>query len=241
MMRAVAVVVCLASAGIIALYTHYSRDTGVPVYTVPVRAPEPAPTPPTPTVATKPVDPTVAARPVDPSDRAALARALQRELKRVGCYQGEVTGVWTTSSRMAMKTFNERVNATLPVDNPDPVLLSLVQGRRESACSTTCPPGQTPAEGGACMPAGAAAKAGKVPPEARSEAERPTEALPAAGAAASAGTTATTAALAATAAARTDTKAPAPASRAAAAGTVRPAAGEPNNPSGPVPLDGTAR
>ena len=225
MMRAVVVVVCLASAGIIAVYSHYS-GSGEPVYTVPARAPEPPPPPPASTVAV---------RPIDPADRAALARALQRELKRVGCYQGEITGVWTTSSRMAMKTFTERVNATLPVDNPDPVLLSLVQGRRERACSTSCPPGQTPAEGGACTPAAAAAKAGKAA-EAKSDAERPAEALLTGGAAVAAGTTAAMA-LAAPSAAKTDAKAPAPASKAA----VRSAASEPSNPGGPVPPEGIAR
>ena len=229
MMRAVVVVVCLASAGIIAVYTHYG-STGEPVYTVPARAPEPAPAPPA-SMAT--------ARPIDPTDRAALARALQRELKRVGCYNGEITGVWTTSSRMAMKTFNERVNAALPVDNPDPVLLSLVQGRRERACSAGCPAGQTPAEGGACAPAVAAAKAGRAP-ETKSDAERPAEALPTAGATVAAGTAAAVA-LAAPGSAKTDTKGPAPASKAAAPGTVRSAAGEPSNPSGPVPSESMVR
>ncbi len=228
MMRAVVVVVCLASAGIIAVYTRYAGDTGEPVYTVPSRAPEPAPAPPTPTAA---------ARPVDPTDRAALARALQRELKRVGCYQGEITGVWTTSSRMAMKTFNERVNATLPVDNPDPVLLSLVQGRRERACSAACPAGQTPVEGGTCVPGATTAKAGKTPSEAKSEAERPAEALPTAGAAAAG--TAAAVALSAPRAAKTETKAPAPVSK--APGTVRPAADEPGNPNGPVPPEAMVR
>jgi hypothetical protein len=226
MLRAVVVVVCLASAGIIAVYTRYS-DTGDPVYTVQARAPEPAPPPPPPTVAT---------RPIDPTDRAALARALQRELKRVGCYQGEITGVWTTSSRMAMKTFNERVNATLPVDNPDPVLLSQVQGRPERTCASACPPGQTPTEGDACALAAAAAKPGKAP-EAKSEAERPADALPAAGTAAVAGTAAA-AALAASGGAKTDAKAPAAPAKAAAPGTVRSAAGE---TSGPVPPESMAR
>jgi hypothetical protein len=74
----------------------------------------------------------------------ALARELQRELKRVGCYMGEISGVWTPGSRLAMKTFVEHVNAALPVDKPDPVLLSLVQGYRERACGV---PGVSAATG----------------------------------------------------------------------------------------------
>jgi hypothetical protein len=125
MLRAIVLVVCLVSAGGIAAYSYYSRDarggTGEPVYTVP--SPSSAPTPKA-----------VAPQRIAPENEAALARELQRELRRVGCYNGEISGVWTTSSRLAMKTFVERVNAALPIDKPDPVLLSLVQGHRERAC-----------------------------------------------------------------------------------------------------------
>jgi hypothetical protein len=123
MLRAIVLVLCLASAGVIAAYSYYSRgESGEPVYTVP----SPAPVPPVP----KPASP----RQIAPDDQVALARELQRELKRVGCYMGEVSGVWTPGSRLAMKAFVEHVNAALPVDKPDPVLLSLVQGYRERAC-----------------------------------------------------------------------------------------------------------
>jgi hypothetical protein len=179
MMRALVAVVCLTSAGIIAWFTHHSSGkTGEPVYTVPPRAPDPVPAPPVPA----PPAPAAAAKPIDPTDRVALARALQRELKRVGCYHGEITGVWTTSSRMAIKTFNERVNATLPVDNPDPVLLSLVQNHRDRACGAACPPGQTPAEDGVCVPNAMVAKVAKALPEAKSESEKAGDVPSAAGA-----------------------------------------------------------
>jgi hypothetical protein len=95
---------------------------------------------------------------VNPGDRASLTRQLQRELKRVGCYSGEISGVWTTSSRMAMKSFTDSVNASLPIDNPDPVLLSLVQGHQSNACAAQCPGGQTVAENGRCLPTAALAK-----------------------------------------------------------------------------------
>ena len=176
MNRMIVLILCLASAAGIAGYTHFFRERGEPakVYVVSQRPDVPKRAPPT-------------AMNIDPSDRVALARALQRELKRVGCYSGEITGVWTTSSRMAMKAFTERVNATLPVDRPDPVLLSLVQGRRERACGTTCPAGQSATDAGACTPNAAPAKTAKSEPEdtaADTARDKVNPALPAAGAAA---------------------------------------------------------
>jgi hypothetical protein len=151
MMRAIVLVFCLASAGGIAAYTLYSRgDSGAPVYTVPSRSFDLTPQ------AAQP-------RRVEPDDRVALTRELQRELKRVGCYRGETTGVWSTSSRLAMKTFVERVNAALPIDNPDPVLLSLVQSHRGPACGVACPAGQTETASGACVPTAVLATTAKEP------------------------------------------------------------------------------
>ena len=172
MLRAVVLMLCLTSAGAIAAYSYYARDdAGEPVYTVP----SPTSAPPTPKSGSP--------RPIPSDDQAALARELQRELKRVGCYAGEVNGVWTGTSRLAMKTFLERVNAALPIDKPDPVLLSLVQGHRERTCGVGCPAGQTALAGGACVPSAVAA-ADKQPP---TDAKWDDRAGAAAGAAAAAG------------------------------------------------------
>lgn len=174
MLRAIVLVLCLASASGIAAYSLYSRgDTGEPVYTVP--SPSSAPEPNTP----KASEP----KRIAPDDQAALARELQRELKRVGCYNGEISGVWTTSSRLAMKTFVERVNAALPIDKPDPVLLSLVQAHRERACGVGCPDGQTVQAGGACGPSAVAAAGKEPPPDAKADAAKAGAAAAAAGAA----------------------------------------------------------
>lgn len=137
MNRAVVLIVCLLGAAGITAYSHGQRDMGVgsaavggsdqgDVYVVPQRNPLPAPKPPAETVAVTPAE--------TPADRIALIRSLQFELKRVGCYSGEINGVWTTSSRLAMKSFTDRVNASLPIDNPDQVLLSLVKGHQDQAC-----------------------------------------------------------------------------------------------------------
>lgn len=160
MNRAIVLILCLASAGGIAAYTHYSGDAGeqTAVYTVPPRTAEPV-TKPLAVPAPKAVE--------TPGDRASLARELQRELKRVGCYSGDINGAWTTSSRMAMKAFTDRVNATLPIDTPDYVLLSLVQGHQDKACGAGCPAGQTSTETSACVPSAVFAKAAKTPADAR--------------------------------------------------------------------------
>jgi hypothetical protein len=86
-----------------------------------------------------------------PTDnRGSLAFDLQRELARVGCYGGEINGAWTATTRQAMKTFLDRVNATLPIGQPDPVHLALVQSQAARVCDTSCPPGQVAGDGHAC-------------------------------------------------------------------------------------------
>jgi hypothetical protein len=218
-MRAIVLVLCLAAAGGIAAYTHYSRgDSREPVYSLPSRPSEP-PRSTAPTGA--------AARAIDPSDRGALAREIQRELRRVGCYYGEITGAWTTSSRMAMKTFVERVNAALPIDNPDPVLLSLVQGHSDRACGL-CPAGQAATASGACVPNAALANAAKEPADAKVDEDKPGTTLPAAG----------TAALALTAPSAVPKPEAKNDPRATASGDARPLAATPGVP---VPPEGMAR
>ena len=87
-----------------------------------------------------------------PNDRSFLVRTLQSELQRVGCYDREINGFWTTSSRIAMQMFLQRVNAALPIDEPDAVLLSLVQAHKGTACGTSCPAGEAFAPSGQCVP-----------------------------------------------------------------------------------------
>lgn len=149
------------------------------VVTLPQRIQPPVPQP----AARPPVErPQPSVGPGPMSDPAALARMLQRELKRVGCYDGEVSGVWSPASRAAMKAFTERVNASLPVDRPDPVLLALVQGHQGRACGDNCPTGEARTANGRCLPVAFIGKAeGKPAPTQGAEAEsrvEPSKAVP---------------------------------------------------------------
>jgi hypothetical protein len=114
-----------------------------------------------------------------PKDRDSLVRELQKELRRVGCYEGEVNGVWTPATRRAMKTFTDRVNATLPMDEPDAVLFAMVQGQQDRVCGKPCPADQGLSEDGRCLPNAILAKAAKKPVPAPVAGYLPTAAKPA--------------------------------------------------------------
>jgi hypothetical protein len=78
-----------------------------------------------------------------------------------------------------MKTFTERLNATLPMDEPDGVLLAMVQGEPDRVCGKPCPPGQGPSEDGRCLPDAILAKAARKPWPAPVAAQVPASGLPA--------------------------------------------------------------
>jgi len=86
------------------------------------------------------------------SAEVRLAEAIQKELKRVGCYAGNIDGDWGPGTRRAMSAFNDRVNATLPVDQPDYILLTLLQGHTAKACGAACPRGQELSDAKKCLP-----------------------------------------------------------------------------------------
>ena len=99
----------------------------------------------------------------DDEARLTLTREIQRELKRVGCFEGAADGAWTADTRQAMKTFIDRVNATLPIDEPDHILKTLVQGHPGNACGKSCPAGQGMSSDGKCLPTAIIAQSAKRP------------------------------------------------------------------------------
>jgi hypothetical protein len=88
--------------------------------------------------------------PTDPDARYKLVLEIQRQLKRVGCYWGRIDGSWGMATTNAMREFTNRVNATLPLDAPDYVQLTLIQSHADNACGA-CPAGQSLSASGRCM------------------------------------------------------------------------------------------
>lgn len=72
------------------------------------------------------------------ADQVSVVRAVQQQLKRAGCYSGRVNGVWSPSTRKAMAAFTSVVNARLPVNRADPVLLVLIESNPAALCTPAC-------------------------------------------------------------------------------------------------------
>lgn len=87
----------------------------------------------------------VAAKPVRPAKTGAgeaqrsLTRNIQNELARVGCYKGAADGTWSPETRAAMAAFNDSVQVRLPLNRPDYILLTLLQGHAAKACRPASP------------------------------------------------------------------------------------------------------
>ena len=106
--------------------------------------------------------------PRDPSARYKLILEIQQELRRVGCYRGRMDGAWEYAIKNAMQEFTDHVNATLPLDQPDYIQLTLIQSQRDGVCGA-CPTGQSLAASGRCV---------GLPLTARMVAATPKEVLP---------------------------------------------------------------
>ncbi|MGQ0672166.1 MAG: hypothetical protein ACT4N2_04705 [Hyphomicrobium sp.] len=89
-------------------------------------------------------------KPGDGHARYELVLDIQRELKRAGCYGGTLSGSWSAITKRAMASFMERVNATLPIEDPDYILLTLIKGQANATC-VSCPLGQSLSDG-RCVP-----------------------------------------------------------------------------------------
>ena len=88
--------------------------------------------------------------PRDPDNRNKLAHEIQQQLRRVGCYWGRIDGAWDSLTRDAMMEFTNRVNATLPLDDPDYIQLALVQSQNDEVCGA-CPAGESLSTSGRCI------------------------------------------------------------------------------------------
>ena len=88
--------------------------------------------------------------PRNPDARYKLALDIQQQLRRVGCYWGRIDGSWGLTTKGAMKEFTNRVNATLPLDQPDYVQLTLIQSHGDKVCGA-CPAGLSLSASGRCV------------------------------------------------------------------------------------------
>lgn len=92
--------------------------------------------------------------------RRELAVEIKRGLKRLGCFDGSISGDWDRSAQLATSAFLATVNARLPVSEPDLILLALVRAQVSQVCAVECsevhagratnecPPSVNVAEGG---------------------------------------------------------------------------------------------
>ena len=76
---------------------------------------------------------------IPPTTTSGTIRALQRELKRVGCYTGKIDGTWGPVSRDAAIMFVQSAGLTLPSDEPYQTLLTRSQQRVAPGCTDTSP------------------------------------------------------------------------------------------------------
>lgn len=130
--------------------------------------PEPTPTPaPESKIAVLAPPPTEPAKPAPvaapPAPDAATTRALQVELKRVGCDPGALDGKWSAKSRQALDQFNKTAGTKFDAKVASLEALDAVRGKDTRVCPLVCGPGQR-VEGDACI---AALPAPKDKPEAR--------------------------------------------------------------------------
>jgi len=63
-----------------------------------------------------------------------LAAQLQRELRRVGCYDGEVDGDWGEGSRTALRRFARRADVSFDTDVPTRRALQAVEDAPRRVC-----------------------------------------------------------------------------------------------------------
>jgi hypothetical protein len=70
----------------------------------------------------------------------ALARALQAELRRVGCDPGSISGNWDAYSVSAMRQYARLSGADVPTDTPTEAGLNAVASRVGNVCPAVCGP-----------------------------------------------------------------------------------------------------
>jgi Caspase domain/Putative peptidoglycan binding domain len=101
-----------------------------------------------------------------------LARALQTELKRVGCEPGSLNGNWGAKSRQALEKFQRLSKLSVPTGEPSEAALQGVAGQIGRICPAECDKGETEVNG-TCVAKPRPEKKKTVNRPARQNAEQP--------------------------------------------------------------------
>lgn len=89
--------------------------------------------------------------PIVPIDPRSLAMRQQAELKRVGCYNKAIDGIWGAGSTAAMSRFNQYAKAALPTHAPDQSVIAVIAQHQHRVCPVLCPAGTYLAKSGQCL------------------------------------------------------------------------------------------
>jgi hypothetical protein len=88
------------------------------------------------TAAVSPTEPSVRASPL--SIQFIIARELQGELSRVGCYSGNIDGDWNAASRRALQNFNKHAGTKFDVQFANLNALGVIRSRISRICPLVC-------------------------------------------------------------------------------------------------------
>jgi hypothetical protein len=91
--------------------------------------------------------PAPTAPPVPQADAAEIARSVQSELKRVGCYGGTVDGVWGAGTQAAIQQFNQRTGKHVDTATASLDSVTAIKERTDRVCSPPPAAKSPPREG----------------------------------------------------------------------------------------------
>jgi class 3 adenylate cyclase len=100
--------------------------------------------------AAPPVDTRTGPTAISPSpsaDTVPLAKALQRELKRLGCFDADSDGIWGQKSRVAIKNFARHAKLMIDNDEPSVAVLDAALAAKDRACPLSCAGDQNVVDG----------------------------------------------------------------------------------------------
>lgn len=89
---------------------------------------------PQPAVAADATSPAIGTADMSRTRHVDLSRDLHKALAKVGCFHGDIGSAWGEASRKSMHAFNAAVGSSLAADQPNHILLTMVEGYQGKAC-----------------------------------------------------------------------------------------------------------